>query len=83
MYKSTSILALTPPPIVGTTVHLTSPPPFKIKPEVFLTHSVFNVKEGDPVLAVPCAADGLPLPNVKWSAVGVTIFRCTFLIWYL
>ncbi|XP_076081912.1 immunoglobulin superfamily member 10-like [Mytilus galloprovincialis] len=53
-------------------VLITTPPiiPMRIKPDVFLKYTEHNVTEGDSILAIPCAADGIPNPKITWSAIG-------------
>lgn len=54
-------------------VSITTPPviPMRIKPDVFLKYTEQNVTEGDSILAIPCAANGIPNPKITWSAIGV------------
>ncbi|XP_071139585.1 immunoglobulin superfamily member 10-like isoform X1 [Mytilus edulis] len=56
-YKNTSII-----PILTTQ----STASLLIKPDIFLQQSI-NVTEGRTTLAIPCSADGIPVPKIHWS----------------
>ena len=50
--------------------HQTTTLPLLVKPDVYLEKQI-QVTEGEPTLAIPCTADGIPMPTIKWTTAGV------------
>lgn len=47
-------------------------PNFKVPPQILLLNSKITIPEGTSNSSIPCFAEGIPLPSIKWESIDKT-----------